>query len=412
MNNLIRKTFTKSSLIIIALLALAVGPMKLVQADVSGGRIVISGLSDEVIKALTNIYADLYNKVLKNYTDLAYEFDPQIPITVVSENAQNTANTAVDKAVQEQSAKMVSNAFSGTKKRTQAQLALLQQPAEDDAIEGAAGKGLFSRGDDAFKAENAKASLLGPETYSDQTAMNNAQAFLAQVKSLAPPPPVIRLAPKFDVPITNPDDPSQDTATMGDKKALSSDQLKKMRDTLAQDKEYRDYKLSYRGVVAARSIYLNNLLRGYQERVPQVNGKSALQIRKERINGRLSQGYYDKMSKASPATVARETLFVLAEISRQLNALQKQQNLMIEMDSISGLNQLVLGSNMLNMQAKDIGQMLYCMDPGHKKEKICVSDTETDQEKAARQKRERGEKEPAKDRTNGLKKLITEIPGM
>jgi hypothetical protein len=260
---------------------------------------------------------------------------------------------------------------------------------------------------------------LGPDSYSNQNAANNAQAFLAQIESLAPPPPVIRLAPKFDVPITNPNDPDQDTATVGDKKPLSADDLKKMRDALNQDKGYRDYKTGYRGIVATRGVYLNNLLRAYQERVPQVNGKSALQIRNEHINSRLSQDYYDKMSKASPATVARETLFVLAEISSQINALQKQQDIMLTMNSINGLSQLVIGSNTVNMQAKDIGQMLYCMDPGHRKDKLCVSDTGTDvdttttgadQDQVAQQKGRRA-KGGAADRTKGLKSLLDQIPG-
>lgn len=419
-NRLIRKFFI--------FLVLAIGPMQLAQAE-TGGGIIITGLTEEVIKALSNMYANFYNTALENYKDLAYEFDPQIPVTVVSNNSQNTANTAVDKTMQAQSSALVSSDFSGIREKTQQQLSLLTQPGEDDAIEGATSRGLFSGGGDAFKDENAKAkagnvafnveSLLGTDTYSDQNARNSAQAFLAQIENLAPPPPVIRLAPKFDVPITNPNDPDQDTATVGDKKPLSADDLKKMQDALNQDKGYRDYKTGYRGIVAARSLYLNNLLRAYQERVPQVNGKSALQIRNERVNGRLTQDYYDKMSKASPSTVARETLFVLAEISSQINALQKQQDIMIEMNSISGLNTLVLGSNMLNAQAKDIGQMLYCMDPGHRKDKLCVAPegagpdigAVTDQDQTAPQKGRRARPSTG-DQTKGLKSLLSGIPGV
>ncbi len=415
-NRLIRKIFI--------FLVLAIGPMQLVQAETGGGGIIISGLSAEVIKALSNMYANFYNNAFENYKDLAYEFDPQIPITVVSNNSQNTANTAVDKAMQTQSSALVSSDFSGIREKTQQQLSLLTQPGEDDAIEGATSKGLFSGGGDAFKDENAKAkagnvafnveSLLGPDTYSDQNARNSAMVFLAQIENLAPPPPVIRLAPKFDVPITDPNNPDQDTATVGDKKPLSADDLKKMRDALSQDKEYRDYKAGYRGIIAARSLYLNNLLHAYQERVPQVNGKSALQIKNERINGRLTQDYYDKMSKASPATVARETLFVLAEISSQLNILQKQQNLMIEMNSIGGLNTLIIGSNMLNTQAKDIGQMLYCMDPSHKKDKICAAPEAVGPEEAgveAAPQKGRRARPSAEERTKGLKSLLGGIPG-
>ena len=369
--------------VMVPVLALTVGSMQLAQADTTSG-VTISGLTSQVISALSNMYAGLYNQALDDYKALAYEFDTQIPITVVNNNAQNTANTAVDKATQEQSAQTVKDSFAGIRAKTQEQLTLLEQPGEDDVIEGAASKSFFTGTSDAFKAENEKAkagnaafnieSLLGPNTYTNQKAMDDAQAFLTQLNSLAPSPTVIRLAPKFDVPIADPDDPSKDVATIGGKKALSADELKKMRDTLQEDKAYREYKRSYRGVIAARSIYLNNLLHSYQERVPQVGDKSALQIRDDKINGRLTQEYYDKMSKASPATVSRESLFVLAEISSQLNALREQQNLMIEMNSISGLNQLYLTSKMLDMQAKDIGKKIYCMDPEHEKEKICTTD--------------------------------------
>ena len=57
MNKLIKVIFT--------VLALTVGPMKLAQADVSGG-VIISALSAEVISALTNIYAGFYNQALNN----------------------------------------------------------------------------------------------------------------------------------------------------------------------------------------------------------------------------------------------------------------------------------------------------------------------------------------------------------
>jgi hypothetical protein len=89
-NRLIRKFFI--------FLVLAIGPMQLAQAE-TGGGIIITGLTGEVIKALSNMYADLYNNALENYKDLAYEFDPQIPITVVSNNSQNTANNGVNKAM-------------------------------------------------------------------------------------------------------------------------------------------------------------------------------------------------------------------------------------------------------------------------------------------------------------------------
>ena len=111
--------------VMVPVLALTVGSMQLAQADTTSG-VTISGLTSQVISALSNMYAGLYNQALDDYKALAYEFDTQIPITVVNNNAQNTANTAVDKATQEQSAQTVKDSFAGIRAKTQEQLTLLQ----------------------------------------------------------------------------------------------------------------------------------------------------------------------------------------------------------------------------------------------------------------------------------------------
>ncbi len=392
MSRMISRVFVRTSLIVVAVFGLSIGPMQLAEAQTptSAMPVVVTGLSGRVIKGLYELYKkalnEIYNKALHTYKDLIYETDWQIPPTAANNMNRKTAEENAGEAVKKDSANEVVNDFAGIRARTEQQIDLLAKLAGDDVISGDQKGGIFSKPPANLKKRNQQAmkgnamfdveSLLGQDTYKNTEEINNAKDFLDQVKGYASPPPVIRLAPKFDVPIADPQDPSKDVVTIGSKKPLSIKEIKKLYDTLQTEPDYQEYKRTYRGIVAARSIYLDNLRHSFQKRIAQVGGKSALQIRNEQTDRRLNEKYYNEMAEASPATVARETLFVLAEINSQLNAIREQNERLIIMDSISGLNQLAISNTMLDLQAKKVGGIIYCSDPKHEKEEICAGPEE------------------------------------
>jgi len=323
------------------------------------------------VSMFKNSLGSAYNSGLKAYLALIYAPDPNLPATIDNMQNQDKANQAVAGAVQEASENAVVVAFAGVRDRTAAAAKLLDISAGDDVIQDVTDGSFFSPGVNVFDEINKAAvknnamfnveSLLGPDTYKDQDSEKKAISFLGQLVSYAPSPTVIRIGPIFDVPVSNPNDPTQDTISIGSDKKLTSKEIKDLQENILQPSaDYQKYKTTYRGVIAARSIYLNNLQRNYQERVPQVKGKSALELRNEQVNSRLTSDYYNQMAKATPATVARETLFVLAEINSQLNAMRNQNDRVIAMNSINGLGQMAITNTFLDMQAKNIGKLIVC----------------------------------------------------
>jgi len=115
----------------------------------------------------------------------------------------------------------------------------------------------------------------------------------------------------------------------------------------------REYKIRLRALVAQRSVALNNLLQFYVDRMPVPNlGKEAglpdenpdaspAQVQEYLATRRTkSPSWYEQMSAAAPATVQRETLFLNAEMQRQLYELHKDNQQLILLLSIMELQNL------------------------------------------------------------------------
>lgn len=103
---------------------------------------------------------------------------------------------------------------------------------------------------------------------------------------------------------------------------------------LQNNSDFQKYRAALRSYLAAQSVGLNNLYQLMAERVPQpglgsnagIPGKSdasEIEIQQYLANRRSqSTDWYKQMASASPATVSRETLFVLAEMRQQLFQMQ------------------------------------------------------------------------------------------
>lgn len=367
MKKIIKKFTNKISAALIITSTLAITPIQSAKA---------AEISD-----LINTVISVYNNMLAVYADAAYQFDPQIDIAM--NNNKDILNTNINSAMKDYVDLETSNAFAGIRAQNKKDTLAANIKAGDDVDLNIKDISLFGGIDELSKqikdAESQKNNymfnveyLLGPNVYSDTTAKNNAIAYLEQIKSISPPPPVIRIGATFDVPIMNMSDPNQKTATVGQKTPLTSKDLDKLRKDLQSDPIYRSYKKAYRSIVALRNLFLDNLHYSYQIRVPQSNGKSIEQMKDEQAASRLTPDYYQKMSTASPDTVGRETLFVLAEIRNELNEIRKQNERIIVMTSVNSLNQIAITVQNLNANAQQIGQLVYCKAPGNEEDPLCT----------------------------------------
>lgn len=208
---------------------------------------------------------------------------------------------------------------------------------------------------------NASA-LIGTDNYSTATSAYNAESFIGHLKDIAPSPEVIRISAgqDFDVPIMNLQDPNKAYSTL-DK--INTGQAQELLENLNKDPQYRNYKKTYRSYIAARSAYVNNLYKIYYERTPLANGKSILQLKNELAHSRLNNRYYLAMQKATPATIERQKLFLLAQISAQLNQLYNQNERILLTNTLNGIATLASNSQKLSVQAQTIGKLVvqkYC----------------------------------------------------
>ncbi|MCK4870342.1 MAG: hypothetical protein KAS93_04450 [Gammaproteobacteria bacterium] len=383
------KLISKLTIIVSVLAVFGIAPLQNVFAQGGSGSemsVLVQGYGGDALNQLYDgVGVQFYNLLLKAYTKIAYETDPQVA-TIINYNAASKASadnaaSAVTSAAQT----AIQNAFASIDAKAQIAYKLQQVLAGDDVIDvsgaGSALSNIFSSGantlsikqqNDQAKQNNAMfdvESLVGPSVYDSSAKLNSANGFLAEMNSIAQPI-VIRLAPTFKVPVGSGDD----TMTIGKKTPLSASDLAQLQQTLQQKPAYRKYRVAYRQLIATRSIFVNNLLHVYQARVAQKDTeKSAYQIRNEVVGQRMSPTYYQAMAKASPATVARETLFLLAQISAQLNAVQNQNERMITMKSISGLITLSATSRIMEQSSKQVGQIIYCAVPANKDKDACKS---------------------------------------
>lgn len=235
-------------------------------------------------------------------------------------------------------------------------------------------------------------TLLGPVQY-DDTQKTNATNLLRYIENLSPVQDIIRISSSFSIPYK---DPTSGASPMKINIAKSGgktvqQKITDLQNTLESNSIYSQYKTSYRSSVAARTMYVNNLLRFYKERVAPTadkNSKSAAATDYESATWRLRQpadskstSYMDDMKNASPATVSREIVFLLAEIHYDLYKMQQQNQQMIALQSLSNLqvNQI---SNMLNANAaKQVAKLIYCwydkdQNGGTNKDTSCQTSTD------------------------------------
>lgn len=147
---------------------------------------------------------------------------------------------------------------------------------------------------------------------------------------------------------------------------LNNEQRQKLEGTFAGN----NYKVALRSMIAARSLALNNLIGMYAKRLPiegsgkeagmpdQINASAAEVQHYIATRRATDKGWYASMSAATPATIARETLFVLVEIQREIYELRQDNERILATLSIMDLNNQASQQEALEAKEQEVKRLL------------------------------------------------------
>lgn len=297
------------------------------------GSIMLSGLTlvnsaqaatlDDVVRSINNLrdyIAGAVNSTMKTVSDLIYEENPSLPATVTGNEGISKANTGTQALTNSLSLNATKTAL--TLKNDEGITQLASITASDTYLPPAMAS--------IFGANRPSANLfLGDSNFN--------------LDSLLATPAYTNYDPK------NPNkNPAYNfiLATSGLYQPISANinfnglNEKQILD-LQSSANFQRYQAALRAYIATQSVGMSNLYQLYAERIPQaglgtaagltdnsgrpIANASALQV-EQYLATRRSQNknWYQQMAAASPTTVSRETLFVLAEIREQLFQLQLQ----------------------------------------------------------------------------------------
>lgn len=285
---------------------------------------------DDVVKSVNAVYdliARTVNATVTTVAGMVYEQNPNVPGTMATNISQqdamqttkgrytNISNELVKQSLvnDEKPAPIVIN-DTGSKNnkielKPSSTLELANLPASDYLAPGGSAvaklfPGLQPKlpGVDTGNANFNATSLLEPTVYSD-TQISQAYNFIQYLGRL--------------------DEPLMDGAMAWDK--LTAEQKEDLQKTTAG----QEYKVALRSLIANRSVALDNLYYLMAQRIPQAGlgtkagmtqaNASPLEVEKHMATRRADNAtWYTNMESAAPATVAREQLYVMAEIEKML----------------------------------------------------------------------------------------------
>lgn len=353
-----------------------------------GGNVntMVVGLGDNAIKAFDTIMGNLYRNIVALTADLLYAFDTELPKTIVQNNTFFKTKDLADKDVSEDINKTISSDLSDDKIKDLSTSSLSEVNVEDDVTSvfeptppaikhGPYGTGykendgsMVTKYIDQNKKLNVDA-FLAPYKYTPDQKQD-ALDYLFHLENSAPSPTVLRISKSFELPYTdNPNNSSGKTSIVlpkpdnsigksRDKHTL--DELKKfLRTNDAVATKYRNYKVTYRSQIAAKTMFLSNLIRSYQSRVEH-NGVSVTELKHQEATRRLQPTYYKAMAQAEPAVIQQEILFTLAQIHNDLYELHMDSERMLAMSSLTGLQAGAISNVMLIQTVKDISKQINC----------------------------------------------------
>lgn len=297
---------------------------------------------DDVVKSVDKVpekIGDLLEAFKAMYLNYIFEVDPSAPPSMAGHAALTASSEAIQTKLEELSAPDVKEALirknadhdqrilagiiasDSTQQQNAAVSTAGAGTKEEKDKEKGKGKGKKKEGDANFNSQ----TLVLPLVYDSEEAQAAARRYIQFVMSGVDPLTTVPIAD-----LTNAQKEQLDNTPVG-----------------------RDYKIRLRSMVAQRSVALNNLLQLYVDRMPVPNlGKDAglpgenpdaspAQVQEYLATRRTKNAsWYEEMSTAAPATVAREQLFLTAEIQRQIYQLHKDNQQMLLILSMIALQNL------------------------------------------------------------------------
>lgn len=211
------------------------------------------------------------------------------------------------------------------------------QQALQSGYQGSSPSALQNCGNAMFNFE----SLMGYSTYAGQVLPCNPNAQPSDVSLYANH--YIQWAANLAMP----------PATFSLNQAVSQNVLTSSQAAALQaSPEWASYDLSLRHVVSVQSAGLSNLYYLYSQRAPaDKNGNSPESLANYTANWRVQDpNWYTTMQSALPTVIARETLFVLAEMQRDLHEMRKENQRMLAVQSVIALQSIETYKVFLNMK--------------------------------------------------------------
>lgn len=130
--------------------------------------------------------------------------------------------------------------------------------------------------------------------------------------------------------------------------------------SLASSDVYRDFSTARRYLVSMRSMGLSTLYSLYNQRVAIPDPRtgqpfSQMGLSDQIANSRVGNpDWYDEMLKAYPAKLAREQVFILAELQHELHQLRVEQQRTMALLAVQLLNAANTNATFLNMKQEPI----------------------------------------------------------
>lgn len=216
-------------------------------------------------------------------------------------------------------------------------------------------------------------SLLGPTQY-DENQQKAAEKYINYVISLTSPIAnnMIVLKDKFKISYkTDGNDTIVNLSQGGELQSKYGYSLGSLVNDLRNDNEYQNAMLSnYKIPLAMRTLFLSTIISLYAKRVGTKTENSATKIDYDSASSRLKKDYTDFVSKADPTTLQRETLVVLSQISSQLRDISQNQERLLLLQSVTGLQGIAMSGS--GSSAKDtISRIIYCKLPPYKDTAAC-----------------------------------------
>jgi len=307
---------------------------------------------DDVVNALNQIYTFLNTQMLtNNWLGPQPNLQKTQTATTTAAQLSNTVTSLTGGGVSDQSLLAISSVI-GPNPNSSIAASMLAFPAGDTLTAGSSQSqavlsGIYGAcGDNAFNFE----MLMSPSIYnkvalpcapSPQDISAYAKAYIQFAADLGNPISTYSLN---QLVTDNTVTPDQATSVLN-------------------SPEWQDFAQSRRHIVAAQSSGLSNLYYLAQLRTPNSNGVSPQSTSDSVAYWRTdpppaganpSTTWYMQMQTALPAMVARETLFVLAEMQRDLHDMRKENQRLLAIQSIMQLSSLSPSKQILNVKLTQV----------------------------------------------------------